>query len=573
MTAKINFSGGGVSASNTFGFWTNLLSAADAATVDILDFATGADTGWNITVVGSGINTSNGGVNTVGSGDAAFVDEAKCSYNLHNLSGAAEGQYKIDGLNNSNTYTLRHFPSRDSSSSTRIGEYSANGFSSVQELDASLNSTGVVIFSNISPVAGEIFFNWRVKDDTGYAYSNAMEITENAAAGATIDDFNTDEIILDAETGNTATVSDFGSDITSIKLVSGTAETTMLNLAGTGNSYTFDAPDVATYVSDTAGCPFTTASHAVSCEVTDGTDTDSLVGTYSPKAGWAVTEVNSAVKTAGSVFEDFTGTIVDSSQVLLPDDVFISSIGILTTNRTTDADGQFWDASDDTWKQFSIIIGESDTTSPIVTNPTASSITLSGCTPQVTTDEGNGAAYMVVVPDGDIPSVAQIKLGQQSSGAAAIDSENVVVSSVGVVSFSATANGSNSTDYEVYFVHTDAASNDSLASTSGFTTSAVDTTKPVITLLGSPVVNVAVDTSYTDAGAAAEDDVDGVITGNIATVNPVNIAIIAQYTVTYNVSDAAANAADEVTRTVNVIAASTNDEACEKLALSLGLSL
>lgn len=82
-----------------------------------------------------------------------------------------------------------------------------------------------------------------------------------------------------------------------------------------------------------------------------------------------------------------------------------------------------------------------------------------------------------------------------------------------------------------------------------------DTTKPVITLLGSTPVNVTVDTSYTDAGATALDDIDGDITGNISTVNPVNINLIGQYVVTYNVSDAANNAADEVTRTVNVVAA------------------
>lgn len=79
-----------------------------------------------------------------------------------------------------------------------------------------------------------------------------------------------------------------------------------------------------------------------------------------------------------------------------------------------------------------------------------------------------------------------------------------------------------------------------------------DTTPPVITLLGSPTVNVTVGGSYTDAGATAFDNVDGDITSKIVTVNPVNTLVPGIYIVTYNVSDAAGNAAAQVTRTVNV---------------------
>jgi len=81
---------------------------------------------------------------------------------------------------------------------------------------------------------------------------------------------------------------------------------------------------------------------------------------------------------------------------------------------------------------------------------------------------------------------------------------------------------------------------------------APDLTPPVITLNGSSTVNLYIGDSYTDAGATALDDVDGDITGNIITVNPVDTSTIETYTVTYNVSDAAGNPAEEVTRTVNV---------------------
>lgn len=81
----------------------------------------------------------------------------------------------------------------------------------------------------------------------------------------------------------------------------------------------------------------------------------------------------------------------------------------------------------------------------------------------------------------------------------------------------------------------------------------VDTTAPIITLLGNTTENVANGATYTDAGAIATDNVDGNITARIAVAgDKVNTAVAGTYVVTYNVSDAAGNAAKEVTRTVIV---------------------
>ena len=81
---------------------------------------------------------------------------------------------------------------------------------------------------------------------------------------------------------------------------------------------------------------------------------------------------------------------------------------------------------------------------------------------------------------------------------------------------------------------------------------ASDTTAPVITRLGSATVSLNVGETYSDAGATATDNVDGNITSSIVTVNPVNVNTAGTYTVTYNVSDAASNAATQVTRSVTV---------------------
>ena len=83
-------------------------------------------------------------------------------------------------------------------------------------------------------------------------------------------------------------------------------------------------------------------------------------------------------------------------------------------------------------------------------------------------------------------------------------------------------------------------------------TGTLDTTKPVITLVGSSPVDINVGDTYNDQGATASDNIDGNITSSIVTVNPVDTNTAGTYIVTYNVSDAAGNVADEVTRTVNV---------------------
>ena len=80
-----------------------------------------------------------------------------------------------------------------------------------------------------------------------------------------------------------------------------------------------------------------------------------------------------------------------------------------------------------------------------------------------------------------------------------------------------------------------------------------DTEAPVITLNGASTINLIVGSTYTELGASATDNEDGDLTTSIIiggdTVDP---NVLGTYLVTYNVSDAAGNAAVEVIRTVNV---------------------
>ncbi|HVW71619.1 MAG TPA: immunoglobulin-like domain-containing protein, partial [Candidatus Paceibacterota bacterium] len=79
---------------------------------------------------------------------------------------------------------------------------------------------------------------------------------------------------------------------------------------------------------------------------------------------------------------------------------------------------------------------------------------------------------------------------------------------------------------------------------------------PVITLNGDATETLTVGDTYTEEGATATDNVDGtdpVIIGG----DTVDTSTAGTYTVTYNATDEAGNAAEEVTRTVIVNEAST----------------
>ena len=84
------------------------------------------------------------------------------------------------------------------------------------------------------------------------------------------------------------------------------------------------------------------------------------------------------------------------------------------------------------------------------------------------------------------------------------------------------------------------------------TVSVIDMTAPVITLNGSDTETVEAGFPYTDPGASASDSLDGDVSGSVVVSGAVDPAALGTYVLTYNVQDAAGNAADPVTRTVTV---------------------
>lgn len=110
--------------------------------------------------------------------------------------------------------------------------------------------------------------------------------------------------------------------------------------------------------------------------------------------------------------------------------------------------------------------------------------------------------------------------------------------------------------YEAYYSVMDSDGNSSGQDTIEITV-IEDVTAPLIELVGQPEISVLVNTSYEDAGVNYADDSGCDISSLLMVDNPVDVTTEGTYTVTYNISDFAGNAAAELTRTVNVIGEDT----------------
>ncbi|ODA40172.1 cell wall-binding repeat-containing protein [Desulfosporosinus sp. BG] len=106
-----------------------------------------------------------------------------------------------------------------------------------------------------------------------------------------------------------------------------------------------------------------------------------------------------------------------------------------------------------------------------------------------------------------------------------------------------------------------------------------DKTAPVITLNGAATVNVANGATYIDAGATVTDNKDTGLTVTVSytkdgsSVGSINTFVAGTYLVHYNVSDAAGNAAAEVTRTVIVAPAVIDLNAPQITATTFGAAI
>lgn len=134
-----------------------------------------------------------------------------------------------------------------------------------------------------------------------------------------------------------------------------------------------------------------------------------------------------------------------------------------------DLTGRISDYSDTI--NISLVYG-TDTTAPTLSSPTDAASGQTTANLSVSTDEANGTLYWVVTNSATPPSKAQVKAGQNHAGAAASDSDSQAIDATGVWSFEATGLSAG-TQYYAYFMHEDAAGNQSTVSAGdGFTTTA-----------------------------------------------------------------------------------------------------
>ena len=105
--------------------------------------------------------------------------------------------------------------------------------------------------------------------------------------------------------------------------------------------------------------------------------------------------------------------------------------------------------------------------------------------------------------------------------------------------------------YTLLYQVSDAAGNTKLVTRTVSVTAPADITAPIITLLGSNPISVVQNTTFSDPGATASDNVDGNLSANIITSGSVNTALVGTYILSYQVSDVAGNTT-AVTRTVSV---------------------
>jgi len=128
-----------------------------------------------------------------------------------------------------------------------------------------------------------------------------------------------------------------------------------------------------------------------------------------------------------------------------------------TTSNTISADGFTTDSA-------------GDVTAPTLSSPTDAAASATTASIGVDTDEDNGTLYWVITTASNTPSAAQVKAGQDHTGAAATKAGSQVITSTGTKSATPTGLTAN-TAYYAHFMHEDNSTNQSsVADGDGFTT-------------------------------------------------------------------------------------------------------
>jgi hypothetical protein len=165
----------------------------------------------------------------------------------------------------------------------------------------------------------------------------------------------------------------------------------------------------------------------------------------------------------------------------------------------------------------------------------------------------------VITLAGANPQSLELGLGYVELSARASDNIDGTISTRSIVIDATSVNVNVVGSYAVTYNVTDAAGNNA-AQVIRTVNITADVTVPVIRLTGANPQSLELGTAYAELGASASDSNDGNISSLITIdATDVNINIAGNYSVTYNVRDAAGNNAIQATRSVKVTAPATND--------------
>ena len=169
--------------------------------------------------------------------------------------------------------------------------------------------------------------------------------------------------------------------------------------------------------------------------------------------------------------------------------------------------------------------------------------------PALTINFSGGSFPPVITLRGSNPLTLPVGTPYVEPGYTATDNEDGDLTANVVVTGSVNHNVLGS--YVLLYNVTDSGGNPAVEKTR--TVNVVDTTAPVITLVGANPVTLEVGTAYVEPGYTATDNYNGNITGSVIVTGSVNHMVLGSYVLRYNVSDSSGNPAVERTRTVNVV--------------------
>lgn len=401
-------------------------------------------------------------------------------------------------------------------------------------------------------------------------------------------------VICNATTPTGLSIDGFGSDNASISWDAVPGASYDLRYRETGGAWTVTSV-TGTSANITGLTPQTAYEVQVRSKCDDGSNSS-----YSASANFTTTEVqlNYCASTSSNVNDEYIsrvqlGTIDNSSGAqfysdftnistnLSQGDSYIITVTPTWTGTTYsegysvwidyNKDGDFADAGEQVWSQaatqntpvsgsFTVpagtVIGNTRMRVSMKYNgvPTACESFTYGEVEDYTVNLGSGT------PDTVKPvitllgaSTINLEVGDSFTDPGATATDNVDGDISANIVVTGSVDTSSAGTYTLNYNVSDAAGNAAdQVSRTVIVTQPADTVKPVITLLGAATMNLTVGDSFTDPGATASDNVDGDISANIVVSGSVNTAVAGTYTLNYNVSDAAGNAADQVSRTVNV---------------------